>query len=88
VAEDTIQAYIFPVPPKDKLDSQFEVSWVDRLLITMRFLDEKAIANMLAMTPLKSARPSVYEHYLGACAENNVSRVVDTRKRLHLLTMI
>ena len=59
VIEQVLAEYIFPLPSSttpstSKGADVDEVAWTDRLLNTMKYLDEKAINALLGLTGLKS----------------------------------
>ncbi|KDQ22406.1 hypothetical protein PLEOSDRAFT_171792 [Pleurotus ostreatus PC15] len=71
--------YILPLPSstttrpstsKNTLEID-DGSWTERLLTVMKFLDEKAIQGLLLLTGMKQPRPTVFDHYLDACAKYN-----------------
>ena len=68
MALQVFASFIHPLPSK----GEEEVAWTDRLLTVMRYLDEKSVATLLAISNLKFQRPSVYDHYLQCCIDNNV----------------
>ncbi|EIN08867.1 hypothetical protein PUNSTDRAFT_67344 [Punctularia strigosozonata HHB-11173 SS5] len=75
-AENALSEYIFPLPTasaneKGKDAGIDEGVWTDKLLTTMRFLDDKGIKSMINFTGIKHSRPTVYEGFLQACIENN-----------------
>ncbi|KAG6332171.1 hypothetical protein ID866_6918 [Astraeus odoratus] len=80
-AEQVIADYILPLPSLSNSASASasvsknaevdEVAWTDRLLNTMRYLDDTAINTILSMSAVKTSRPTPYEHFLQACIQNN-----------------
>ncbi|KAF7430453.1 hypothetical protein PC9H_006160 [Pleurotus ostreatus] len=71
--------YILPLPSstttrpstsKNTLEID-DGAWTERLLTVMKFLDEKAIQGLLLLTGMKQPRPTVFDHYLDACAKYN-----------------
>ncbi|KAI0264684.1 armadillo-type protein [Gloeopeniophorella convolvens] len=71
VAEHTLAEFVFPLLASSREADMDESVWTDRLLTTMKFLDEKAIASLISFSGLKLARPSVYERFVQCCRENN-----------------
>jgi sister-chromatid-cohesion protein PDS5 len=56
VAEQVLADYIFPLPSTSsngKGGEVDEVAWTERLLLTMKFLDDKAITSLLNLSGLK-----------------------------------
>ncbi|CAL1708691.1 unnamed protein product [Somion occarium] len=68
IAEQVLDEYILPLP---QLASADEVAWTDKLLFIMKFLDENAINILLALSGIKTSRPTPYERFLQCCIENN-----------------
>ncbi|KAF4563796.1 hypothetical protein EYR36_003038 [Pleurotus pulmonarius] len=77
--EMVVALYILPLPSsattrpstsKNTLEID-DGAWTERLLTVMKFLDEKAIQGLLLLTSVKQPRPTVFEHYLDACAKYN-----------------
>ena len=62
-----ITEYILPLPTPE-LD---ERAWTMRLLNIMKYLDEKRIKALLALTPLALARPTPYETFAQLCVVFN-----------------
>ncbi|KAF8271886.1 armadillo-type protein [Lactarius quietus] len=61
-AENTLAEYVFPLISSSAKDSEIEESiWTDRLLTTMKFLNEKC----------RYSRPSIYERFVQCCREHN-----------------
>ena len=59
IVEQTLMDYILPLPSVPPLGSSMrfevdEVAWTDRLLLTMRYLDESAFGILSGLTNLKS----------------------------------
>ena len=57
VVEQVVTEYILPLPlsgSSSKGNDIDESSWTDRLLNTMKYLDEKAIKALLSLTGLKA----------------------------------
>lgn len=54
--EPVLSEYIFPLPTNNpsKGNDLDETVWTDRLLTIMKYLDEKAISILLAMSGIKS----------------------------------
>ncbi|KAH7926273.1 hypothetical protein BV22DRAFT_1128351 [Leucogyrophana mollusca] len=75
VAEQVIADFVFPLPSVGSSSSKTvevdEVAWTDKLLNTMRFLDERAINSVLNFSGIKGSRPTVYEHFVDSCIQNN-----------------
>ncbi|KAI0634818.1 armadillo-type protein [Trametes polyzona] len=76
LAEQTIADFILPLPTppassSSKASEIDEVAWTDRLLLTMRYLDEVAINTLYNFSNLKGSRPTVYEKFVDACVEYN-----------------
>ncbi|KAF5383320.1 hypothetical protein D9615_004981 [Tricholomella constricta] len=76
IVEQVVMEYILPLPSSSTPSSSKggdvdEVAWTDRLLHTMKFLEEKSTNAMLLLTALKQVRPNVYDHFLDTCVQNN-----------------
>ncbi|KAH9849574.1 armadillo-type protein [Lenzites betulinus] len=76
IAEQTIADFILPLPSLPSSSSSKgaeidEVAWTDRLLLTMRYLDEVAINTLYSFSNLKGSRPNIYEKYVNACVDYN-----------------
>ncbi|GLB39171.1 putative cohesin-associated protein pds5 [Lyophyllum shimeji] len=76
VVEEVVMDYIFPLPSSSTASTSKggevdEVAWTDRLLHTMKYLEEKSINAVLVLSGLKQVRSTVYEHFLDACIKNN-----------------
>jgi sister chromatid cohesion protein PDS5 len=55
-AEHALAEYIFPLIPSSFNDGEIEESiWTDRLLTTMKYLNEKAISSLISFSGLKIA---------------------------------
>jgi len=56
IAEQVLAEYVFPLQPSgSKATDVNEVAWTERLLHTMRFLDEKATQQLMNLSGLKTA---------------------------------
>jgi sister-chromatid-cohesion protein PDS5 len=56
-AEHALAEYIFPVVPSSLKENEVEESiWTDRLLTTMKFLNEKALSALISFSGLKIAQ--------------------------------
>ncbi|OBZ77502.1 Sister chromatid cohesion protein pds5 [Grifola frondosa] len=81
VAEQILAEYILPLPSPSASTSKGsdidEVAWTDRLLLTMRFLDEPAINALLSFSGLKGVEASSDENE-DAVADrlNNVTKMI------------
>ncbi|KAG5641986.1 hypothetical protein DXG03_003815 [Asterophora parasitica] len=87
VVEQVFMEYILPLPsPSTPSTSKGgdvdEVAWTDRLLHTMKYLEEKATNAMLLLTGLKQIRPTVYDHFLDACMANNGGVIDEDEERV------
>ncbi|KAI0336697.1 hypothetical protein GY45DRAFT_1315302 [Cubamyces sp. BRFM 1775] len=76
VAEQTLADFILPLPTLPSSSSSKgaeidEVAWTDRLLLTMRYLDEVSINTLYSFSNLKGVRPTLYEKFVNACVEYN-----------------
>ncbi|KAI0824810.1 armadillo-type protein [Trametes gibbosa] len=76
IAEQTIADFILPLPSLPSSSSSKgaeidEVAWTDRLLLTMRYLDEVAINTLYSFSNLKGSRPTSYEKFVNACVDYN-----------------
>ncbi|TBU45152.1 armadillo-type protein [Dichomitus squalens] len=76
LVEQTLADYILPLPTlpassASKGTETDEVAWTDRLLLTMRYLDEAAFGILSGLTNLKVVRPTIYEKFVTACIEYN-----------------
>ncbi|PIL27726.1 hypothetical protein GSI_10879 [Ganoderma sinense ZZ0214-1] len=76
LVEQTITDFILPLPSLPNSSSSKgsevdEIAWTDRLLLTMRYLDEVAVNTLTGFTNLKGARPSVYDKFITACTDYN-----------------
>lgn len=68
--EKAIHEYILPLPK----NADDEKAWVDRLLLVMQHLDpQTSMKGLLRATRLQERRPGIYERFLDACSEYNVS---------------
>ncbi|KDQ60158.1 hypothetical protein JAAARDRAFT_711869 [Jaapia argillacea MUCL 33604] len=92
VIEQVITDHILPLPspPSTSASSKAldidESAWVDRLLTTMKLLDEKAIELLLSMSGLKQVRPTIYEKFLQSCIDNN-GGVIDENEEVITKTL-
>ncbi|KAI0689173.1 armadillo-type protein [Cytidiella melzeri] len=75
LAEQMIADYILPLPAASSSSGKTaevdEVAWTERLLCTMKFLDETANNSLRSLSGIRAVRPTVYERYLQACIDNN-----------------
>ncbi|KAH0581979.1 hypothetical protein H2248_011642 [Termitomyces sp. 'cryptogamus'] len=76
VAEQVVMGYVLPLPSSStpstsKGGEVDEVAWTDRLLHTMKYLEEQPTNALLSLTGVKQVRPSAYDHFLAACVKNN-----------------
>ncbi|OSD08806.1 hypothetical protein PYCCODRAFT_1380708 [Trametes coccinea BRFM310] len=76
IAEETLAEYILPLPSLPSSSSSKgaeidEVAWTDRLLLTMRYLDEVSVNTLYSFSNLKGSRPTLYEKFVTACVEYN-----------------
>jgi hypothetical protein len=56
IAEQVLADYVFPFQPSgSKATDINEVAWTERLLHTMKFLDEKATQHLINVSGLKTA---------------------------------
>lgn len=56
IAEQVLADYVFPFQPSgSKATDVNEVAWTERLLHTMKFLDEKATQHLINLSGLKTA---------------------------------
>ncbi|KAI0047729.1 cohesin-associated protein Pds5 [Auriscalpium vulgare] len=71
--EPVLAEFVFPLPAlsSSKGADVDDSAWTDRLLTTMKFLDEKAVNALLSMSGVKAARPSPYEKLVDCCVANN-----------------
>ncbi|KAI0064905.1 cohesin-associated protein Pds5 [Artomyces pyxidatus] len=69
--EPVLAEYVFPLPSTSSKGDVDEVAWTDKLLTTMKFLDEKAINTLLGTSSIKATRPTGYERFIDCCVENN-----------------
>ncbi|QRW23437.1 sister chromatid cohesion protein [Rhizoctonia solani] len=67
-AEKCISEFVLPMPTK----SEDVVSWTERLLLVMKYLNPGHITSLLALANLKSPRPSVFERFIQCCVDFNV----------------
>ncbi|KZT00644.1 uncharacterized protein LAESUDRAFT_687811 [Laetiporus sulphureus 93-53] len=75
VAEQVIAEYILPLPllpsnssSKGDVD---EAAWTDRLLFTMKFLDNSATNALLALSGMKGMMRPATDRYVQACIDHN-----------------
>ncbi|KAJ6631101.1 armadillo-type protein [Mycena sp. CBHHK59/15] len=77
VIEDVLAEYILPLPssstPSTSKNTEVdEVAWTDRLLTVMAFLDDDHATNsLLSVSALQRSRPTIFEHFVEACIQNN-----------------
>ncbi|KAI8986667.1 armadillo-type protein [Trametes punicea] len=76
IAEEVLAEYILPLPSLPTSSSSKggevdDVAWTDRLLLTMRYLDEVSINTLYSFSNLKGVRPTLYEKFMNACVEHN-----------------
>ncbi|KAF9482670.1 hypothetical protein BDN70DRAFT_399452 [Pholiota conissans] len=72
LVEQILLDYILPLPSANGKDKEVDVvAWTDRLLGTMRFLEEKPLATLMGLSGIKSSRPNIYDAYLESCIKNN-----------------
>lgn len=56
IAEQVLADYVFPLQPLgSKAADANEAAWTERLLHTMKFLDEKATQHLINLSGLKTA---------------------------------
>ena len=56
IAEQVLADHVFPLQPSgSKATDVNEVAWTERLLHTMKFLDEKATQHLINLSGLKTA---------------------------------
>ncbi|KAF8675027.1 Cohesin-associated protein pds5 [Rhizoctonia solani] len=67
-AEKCISEFVLPMPTK----SEDVVSWTERLLLVMKYLNPGHVTSLLALANLKSPRPSVFERFIQCCVDFNV----------------
>ncbi|KAH9039613.1 armadillo-type protein [Lactarius pseudohatsudake] len=71
-AENSLAEYVFPLIASSAKDPEIEEPiWTDRLLTTMKFLNERGIGSLISFSGLKITRPSIYERFVQCCRENN-----------------
>ncbi|KAF8491907.1 armadillo-type protein [Russula emetica] len=71
-AEHALAEYVFPLISSYLKENEIDEStWTDRLLTTMKFLNERIISSLISFSGLKTARPSIYERFIQCCKENN-----------------
>ncbi|KAI9511424.1 armadillo-type protein [Russula earlei] len=71
-AEHALAEYIFPLITSYSRENEIkESTWTDRLLTTMKFLNERTINSLISFSGLKIIRPSIYERFVQCCKENN-----------------
>ncbi|KAN0111727.1 Armadillo-type fold [Russula decolorans] len=71
-AEHALAEYVFPLISSYLKEIEIDEStWSDRLLTTMKFLNERTISSLISFSGLKIARPSIYERFIHCCKENN-----------------
>ncbi|KAF8434558.1 cohesin-associated protein Pds5 [Boletus edulis BED1] len=87
-AERVIADYVLPLPspPSNSASTSKnvevdEVAWTDHLLNIMQHLDDLGINTILSMSGIKANRPTMYEHYLRACIQNN-GGVIDENEEI------
>ncbi|KAA1473006.1 cohesin-associated protein Pds5 [Dentipellis sp. KUC8613] len=68
--EHVFLEYVLPMPSARNAEVD-EAAWTDRLLTTMRFLDEKAVNALLILSGIKTPRPSGYERFVDCCVDYN-----------------
>ncbi|GAB1522287.1 Sister chromatid cohesion protein pds5 [Rhizoctonia solani] len=66
-AEKCISEFVLPMPTK----SEDVVSWTERLLLVMKYLNPGHVTSLLALANLKSPRPSVFERFIQCCVDFN-----------------
>ncbi|KAI0777199.1 hypothetical protein BD413DRAFT_514292 [Trametes elegans] len=76
LVEQTLADYILPLPSLPSSSSSKnadidEVAWTDRLLLTMRYLDELAINTLYSFSNMKGSRPTLYEKFVNAAVDYN-----------------
>ncbi|TFK86665.1 hypothetical protein K466DRAFT_492369 [Polyporus arcularius HHB13444] len=76
LAEETIAEYILPLPTPPAASSSKgsevdEVAWTDRLLLTMRHLDDVSVNTLYSFSNVKGHRPTIFEKFLAVCIEYN-----------------
>ncbi|EIW55568.1 uncharacterized protein TRAVEDRAFT_73422 [Trametes versicolor FP-101664 SS1] len=90
IAEQTLTEYILPLPTLPSSSSSRgaeidEVAWTDRLLLTMRYLDEVSINTLFNFANLKGSRPTVYEKFVNTCVDYN-GGVIDEAEEEEAIT--
>ncbi|KAG6833054.1 hypothetical protein H0H87_012065 [Tephrocybe sp. NHM501043] len=74
--EQVVMEHILPLPSASTSSTSKggevdEVAWTDRLLHTMKYLEDRATNALLLLLGLKQVRPNVYDHLLDAFVKNN-----------------
>ncbi|EMD34698.1 hypothetical protein CERSUDRAFT_116889 [Gelatoporia subvermispora B] len=86
VAEQVLADYILPLPSLPSTSAKGsevdEAAWTDRLLFTMKFLNEAAINALLSFSGVKVIRPTPYEKFVEACIKNNGGIVDDNEEAI------
>ncbi|KAI0698060.1 armadillo-type protein [Cerioporus squamosus] len=67
LAEETIAEYILPLPTPPTAS----LAWTDRLLLTMRHLDDISINTLYSFSNVKGNRPTIFEKFIAVCIEYN-----------------
>ncbi|CCM05112.1 uncharacterized protein FIBRA_07319 [Fibroporia radiculosa] len=74
VVEEVVAEHILPLPPPSsttKVSDPDEGAWTDRLLHTMKYLDEPATNVLLGLSGVKGTVRPIYEKFVQCCIENN-----------------
>ncbi|CCO31067.1 Sister chromatid cohesion protein pds5 AltName: Full=Precocious dissociation of sisters protein 5 [Rhizoctonia solani AG-1 IB] len=66
-AEKCISEFVLPLPAKN----EDVVSWTERLLLVMKYLNPGHVTSLLALANLKSPHPSVFERFIQCCVDFN-----------------
>ncbi|KAF9457542.1 armadillo-type protein [Collybia nuda] len=86
VLEQVVLEHILPLPSSSTPSSSKggeidEVAWTDKLLNTMKHLEERSTNAILLLSGLKTVRPSVFDHFLEVCIKNN-GGIIDENEEL------
>ncbi|KAI0280430.1 armadillo-type protein [Russula aff. rugulosa BPL654] len=77
-AEHALAEYVFPLISSYLKENEIDEStWTDRLLTTMKFLNERTVSSVISFSGLKIARPSVYERFIQCCKETMWGGIID-----------
>ncbi|KAG8906739.1 hypothetical protein FRB99_006230 [Tulasnella sp. 403] len=66
-AEEMVFRHVLPFPSR----GEDEASWTEQLLTVIKYLDDRALHALMAMSNIKTTRPSIFDKFIDQCALYN-----------------